>query len=49
MKWPMMGWLSKSKMGDLILEIKSGFVDYLGESLATMQKLVGESETATDV
>jgi sugar phosphate isomerase/epimerase len=32
--------------GDLILEIKSGFVDYLGESLATMQRLVGESETA---
>lgn len=26
--------------GDLILEIKSGFADYLGESLATMQGLV---------
>ncbi|MCC6170337.1 MAG: sugar phosphate isomerase/epimerase [Caldilineaceae bacterium] len=26
--------------GDLILEIKSGFADYLGESLATMRALV---------
>jgi sugar phosphate isomerase/epimerase len=26
--------------GDLILEIKGGFADYLGESLATMQELV---------
>ena len=26
--------------GDLILEIKSGFADYLGESLATMRTLV---------
>jgi sugar phosphate isomerase/epimerase len=27
--------------GDLILEIKPGFADYLGESLATMRKLAG--------
>jgi sugar phosphate isomerase/epimerase len=32
--------------GDLILEIKGGFVDYLGESLATMRALVGQ-EAAT--
>lgn len=30
--------------GDLILEIKSGFADYLDESLATMQKLVAQSK-----
>jgi sugar phosphate isomerase/epimerase len=30
--------------GDLILEIKSGFVDYLGESLATMQVLVKQTK-----
>jgi sugar phosphate isomerase/epimerase len=30
--------------GDLILEIKSGFADYLGESLATMRALVGQGE-----
>jgi sugar phosphate isomerase/epimerase len=30
--------------GDLILEIKPGFVDYLGESLATMRALVGQSQ-----
>lgn len=28
-------------VGDLILEIKPGFADYLGESLATMRALVG--------
>lgn len=32
--------------GDLILEIKSGFADYLGESLATMRGLVGQREDA---
>jgi sugar phosphate isomerase/epimerase len=30
--------------GDLILEIKSGFADYLGESLETMRALVGQEE-----
>jgi sugar phosphate isomerase/epimerase len=33
--------------GDLILEIKSGFADYLGESLATMGELVRQSGRAT--
>ncbi len=28
--------------GDLVLEIKPGFQDYLGESLATMRRIVGE-------
>lgn len=30
--------------GDMILEIKGGFADYLGESLTTMQQFVAESE-----
>ena len=33
--------------GDLILEIKPAFVDYLGESLETMRRLVGQSEATT--
>jgi sugar phosphate isomerase/epimerase len=33
-------------VGDLILEIKGGFADYLDESLATMTKLVGEPHIA---
>lgn len=33
--------------GDLILEIKSGFVDYLEESLTTMRRLADESARAT--
>jgi sugar phosphate isomerase/epimerase len=32
--------------GDLILEIKSGFADSLGESLATMDEIVRQSGTA---
>lgn len=31
--------------GDLILEIKGGFADYLGESLATMRRLVEQAQT----
>lgn len=33
--------------GDMILEIKGGFADYLGESLATMQTLVAQSEATS--
>jgi sugar phosphate isomerase/epimerase len=35
--------------GDLILEIKPGFADYLGECLATTQELVRKSEPAREI
>ncbi len=35
--------------GDLILEIKAGFADYLDESLATMRGLVGQSQANASV